>query len=117
MYWFLIISCIIFHCDAAVVTYPSNPNYYKYAPDENGTFYVKTKSDRKVEERITKALLRRLVSGYEGQIKFDVSQGNVTLNGFVGSKWDKDEIENRVRRVEGVHSINNQITIQGSSNQ
>lgn len=116
MYWIIIISCLVIHCEAAVVTYPSNPNYYKYAPDENGAYYVKSTADRKLEIRIQKKLRGWLVSGYEGQIKFDVSQGNVTLNGFVGSKWDKDEIENRVRNVEGVHSINNQITIQGSSN-
>lgn len=116
MYWILIISCLVFHCEAGMVTYPSNPNYYKYAPDENGTFYVKSNADKKLEERIRKKLKGWLVSGYEGQIKFDVSKGNITLTGFVGSKWDKDEIENKVRSVEGAHSINNQITIQGSSN-
>lgn len=116
MYRILFISCFVMSCEAAVVTYPSNPNYYKYAPDKNGTYYVKSAADRKLEERIRKNLRGWLISGYEGQIKFDVSNGNVTLNGFVGSKWDKDEIENKVRHVEGVHSINNQITIQGASN-
>ncbi len=113
MNWIIIFSCFAISCEAAVVTYPSNPNYYKYAPDENGSYYVKSTSDKKLEARLIKKLRGWLVSGYEGQVKFDVNQGNVTLNGFVGSKWDRDEIENRVRSVEGVRSINNQISIQG----
>lgn len=112
----IFLSCLAMSCEAAVITYPSNPNYYKYAPDENGTYYVKSRADKKLEAKIIRKLHGWLVSGYEGQIKFDVSQGNVTLNGFVGSKWDKDEIENKVRSVEGVRFINNQITIQGSAN-
>ena len=108
----ILFLAIAIQCEAATVTYPANPNFYKYVPDQNESFRVMTKSDRKLDDKIRKKLQIRLTSSYEGQIKFDVNNGNVALYGFVGNIWDKDAIEQKVRNVDGVKTINNQITVQ-----
>ena len=115
MYWMLIFCCLAIYGQAAVITHPSNPNYYRYAPDENVPFSKKTVSDQKIQERIQKKLKKWLATSYEGEIKFDVSQGNVTISGLAKTKWDKDDIESRVRSVEGVLNINNQLNIKDPS--
>lgn len=112
--WLMLLMMLVNRVEGATVTYPANPNYYRYAPDENQPYRPLSREDKKLEERIRKKLKGWLASGYEGQIKIDVNNGNVTLNGFVGSAWDKDDIEQKVRSVTGVRFINNQITIQNS---
>ena len=113
MYKYLLFLALSLSCVAAPpVTFPSNPNYYRYMPDENTPFKPPTISDGKIEERIRRNLIKWLRGGYEGRLKIEVNNGNVILYGFVPGKWDRDAIEQRVKSTEGVKSVNNQITVQ-----
>lgn len=108
----LFLTFLILSCEAAPpVTHPSNPNYYNYSPDQNAPFHRMTKSDQKIYDRIRRKLWVWFEKGYEGQIKIDIINGDITLNGEVGSVWEKDDIEHKVRSTEGVRRINNQITV------
>lgn len=107
-----IMTSLTLACEAGPqVTYPSNPNYYNYTPDQNVPFHRLTRADEKISNKIKKKLKIWLTRGYEGQVKFDVINGNVTLTGEVDSMRDKDDIEQKVREAEGVKTINNQISV------
>lgn len=113
MYKYFLFFTLSLNCFAAPpITNPSNPNYYRYMPDQNSPYIPPTISDGKLEERIRRNLLKWLRGGYDGRLKIEVNDGNVAIYGFVPSKWDRDAIEQRVRSTEGVKTINNQITIQ-----
>lgn len=108
----LFLVVVILSCEAAPpVTYPSNPNYYNYTPDQNVPYHRLTRDDEKVLARIYKKLQVWFERGYQGQIKVDIVNGDVTLTGTVDSQSDKDDIEHRVRSAYGVRRINNQIEV------
>lgn len=81
-------------------------------PDENTPYQPLKRTDDRVEERIRINLRKWLAGGFDGHIKIEVNNGDVTLYGSVPTQWDKDAIENRVKGTYGVNRVNNQITVQ-----
>lgn len=53
-------------------------------------------------------------SGYPN-VSYDVNNGNITLRGTVESMNDKAKIEDKIRKLDGVRQVNNQITVTGKN--
>lgn len=69
-------------------------------------------SDRALGQRIRDAIKGGWFSkGYE-QVSLDVSNGIVTLRGFVVSLDDKKKVEDAVKDVNGVSNVKNQLAVQ-----
>ena len=65
----------------------------------------------KVQDKIGSGIFTR---GYEN-VKVQVMSGVVTLTGFVKSQDEKDKLEKEVRDMDGVKSLNSQVTIQNNN--
>lgn len=69
-------------------------------------------ADTQLNSRIDQQL-RTSITGYNSQNYTVYSQnGTVTLQGSVRSRAEADRMEQEARRVSGVTSVNNQLTIQ-----
>jgi len=44
-----------------------------------------------------------------------VNNGNVTLTGTIPSQDDKNNLEQKVREMDGVQNVNNQVTVQSQN--
>jgi osmotically-inducible protein OsmY len=70
------------------------------------------------DEDISKNIYNKIKSGWftkgYDQVTVQVRNGMVTLMGNVNTWEDKDKVEKEVRKVDGVASINNQITVLNS---
>lgn len=49
--------------------------------------------------------------GLENQVRFNVSHGQVTLDGNTRSLWAKRQIENEVKRIAGVTKVTNNLNV------
>lgn len=63
---------------------------------------------RKIQEKLNSATWSKKIEG----ANFQVSSGAVTIQGEVKTQSDRDRIANEIRRISGVRSIDNQITVQ-----
>ena len=66
---------------------------------------------RSIENRVRHEILSVPYLNVFDNLYYSVDNGVVTLTGQVTRPIDKDYVENAVRRVEGVTSINNQIEV------
>lgn len=69
--------------------------------------------NKKIQDTVGSGWFSR---GYQN-VSFDVNNGNVTLRGTVDSMEDKRKIEDKVRKLDGVRQINNQILVRDSGEQ
>jgi osmotically-inducible protein OsmY len=68
------------------------------------------------DEEITKEVQNTVGSGWLSSgypnVKYDVSNGTVTLRGSVKTQDDKNKIEDKIRKIDGVRQVNNQINVE-----
>lgn len=78
-------------------------------PDERVTALG---SDEEISRKIQEKLNSDTWSKKIEASNFQVSSGAVTIQGEVKTQSDRDRIANEIRRISGVRSIDNQITVQ-----
>lgn len=91
--------------------YNRNQNYTRSSNSsttDRGDMISDKKLREKIENRMTSAWLSR---AYEN-VQFSVTNGNVTLTGFVRSLSDKKRMEKELKNIDGVKSVDNQIFVQ-----
>lgn len=94
---------------------PSNGSRH-YAPppttyDTQGTY-------GNIDDQSITTQVQNTLGSYQSKysnVTVSVASGNVTLKGSVNSQEDKDNLGALVGGINGVRSINNQVTVQGSS--
>lgn len=89
-----------------------NPNYsrenYNYG---NQNVSNTSQSDAEINNKIRDALSSGIFSkGYEN-VRYQVNNGNVTLSGSVQTADDKNKVEEKVRNIDGVRSVNSNINV------
>ncbi len=67
-------------------------------------------SDDDISKNVRDVLLAVLLENMRS-VTFEVNQGKVTLKGSVDSTEKKDKIAENVRRIEGVKTVDDQITV------
>ena len=115
--------------------YQGNQGYYQdqqkyqgnrspnYSQDRNSNYSgyqnsgMKVISDQELRDKIRDAISSGWFSkGYQ-DVYFVVSNGNVTLRGSVEKVDDRKNVEDAVRKIEGVRSLENQIvTVKSEAN-
>lgn len=69
-------------------------------------------NDRDLTNKVQDSFRSAFSDKYDN-VSVSVNNGNVVLTGSVASQDDKNSLEEKVRSVPGVKSINNQIRVQG----
>jgi osmotically-inducible protein OsmY len=68
------------------------------------------------DQELTKKIQDKISSGWfskgNEQVNVQVNNGVATLQGLVEAQSDKERIEKEVRNIEGVKSVNSQLTVQ-----
>ena len=86
------------------------------AADESGTgnrvvLSAQSQEDKKISNKIRDALKKGINRpGYE-QVTYEVNNGKVTLNGYVENESDKKKVEDKIKDIGGVESIENNINV------
>ncbi len=101
-----------------------NPNYQDRLPNDqrnqrfggygNNNNSNLAEDDRKISDDVKGVVAGGWFSSGNKNVTFDVNNGNVTLRGTVGSLDEKNNIEQKVRNINGVRNINNQLMVQGA---
>lgn len=74
-----------------------------------------TEGDKRLGQRIRDAIKGGWFSkGYE-QVQLDINNGVVTLRGFVATLEDKKNVEDTVRKVNGVNNVRNNLDVRKQS--
>jgi len=73
---------------------------------------AKPKEDSEIRKAVSDAVLGYVYYGVFDSVGVGVDHGGVTLQGSVLQSWHKDEIEQRVARLEGVRAVRNEIRVQ-----
>lgn len=71
--------------------------------------------DQKISNDVQDELNTWFSNAYK-KITFTVNQGAVTLRGTVETQKDRAAIVDKVRKIKGVRSVNNQINVSGEQN-
>lgn len=74
---------------------------------------AKSVSDNEILNRIRKKIGSGWFSNEFEKVSYDVNNGNVLLRGTVNSLDEKDKAEQNVKKIEGVKSVTNEITVTG----
>lgn len=83
----------------------------KIAQSENGVkTAVSSPADEDLSKNVHDVLYGWLSSGNQN-IAFEVNNGKVILTGVVNSREEKEKIEKEVKKINGVKSVDNKITI------
>ena len=81
-------------------------------PNQNND--QKAVSDLDIRKKIHDALSPGWFSkGFE-EVTFEVNNGNIDLGGYVDTIDDKHKVEEKVKKIDGVKNINNQIQVKES---
>jgi osmotically-inducible protein OsmY len=72
-------------------------------------------NDQRLTNQIQESLQSAFTSKYNN-VNAYVNNGYVTLKGSVPTQEDKSALEQKVRNMEGVKGVNNQVTVQGQTN-
>lgn len=75
--------------------------------NRNGGYVSDQEISKKIHDEIAGGWLSK---GYE-KVTFEVNNGNVMLRGSVDTQDDKNKIEEKVKKIDGVKQINNQIIV------
>jgi hyperosmotically inducible protein len=70
------------------------------------------KEDSQIRKAVSDAVLGYVYYGVFDSVGVGVDHGVVTLQGSVLQPWRKDEIEQRVARLEGVREVRNEVRVQ-----
>lgn len=70
----------------------------------------KNVSDQELQKKVRDSLSSWFSNDYKN-VSADVNNGNVTLRGSVNTNDDRKKIEDKIRKIDGVRQINNQITV------
>jgi osmotically-inducible protein OsmY len=102
-------------------TTPSYRGQYYYTTDpgvseQPGMEQAGSEQDTKLTQDIRSAISSGLFTKGYDNIAVRVSNGFVTLNGRVSSIEDRNKIEEKIRGLSGVRSINNQIIVDTTRN-
>ena len=73
------------------------------------------RSDKAIKADAEKAILRWERYGPYDAVGIDVTDGVVRLTGWVETEYKRDEIENRLARVDAIRDIHNDLHLQGIS--
>ena len=77
-----------------------------------------TQSDRELVNQISQQLKAdSSMPGMMENVRIDISDGKATLRGHVSSQDEKSKIEDAVKQVSGVNSVDNQIQVNSALNQ
>lgn len=90
-------------------SYDSSNTYDSSNRDNKYNDRFNSPEDQKIAKKI-----RDKVSGWfssYGDVNVAVNNGNVTLKGTVKSESDKNELEKKVRNMDGVRSLNSQLVV------
>lgn len=68
----------------------------------------KMDSNEMLKEKIENGIDKNLIFDY---VNIQVLESEVTIKGFVKSRYDKDRIESITRNTAGVISVNNELSI------
>lgn len=80
--------------------------------DQSTNNYTNQNSDAQTTMRVKNALMNdSSLSQNARYINVDTNNGIVTLSGYVSSKEESYAIERKVKTVNGVRKVNNQLTI------
>lgn len=89
----------------------------------NSQLYVQSKAptapndgmqaDQALEKQIRDRIISNWSSQGYSQLQVQVNGGNVTLHGTVKSWGDKQAIEDNIRSMKGVNSVNSQLRVSG----
>jgi hyperosmotically inducible protein len=71
-----------------------------------------SRTDAQIREAVADAVLGSVYYGVFDSVGVGVEDGVVTLQGSVRQPWRKEELEQRVARLDGVRAIRNQIRVQ-----
>lgn len=72
-----------------------------------------SQTDMQMQKKIQDSLRSSFSSKYNN-VNAMVNNGTVTLTGTVATQDDKMDLEKKVRTMDGVQGVNNQITVQGN---
>src|SRR5262245_12916240 len=106
----LALSCVA--CDHKPST-PSNAAMRDMERDSMATSSGReaSNSDRALQQRIQRFLMEDEVLSPQGKvIRVTVVDGVATLRGPVSQEREKQEIERKIRNIEGVKTVDNQLT-------
>jgi osmotically-inducible protein OsmY len=101
------------HADHYKDQNPSNSSYYEDNADENPSqrdYRNSGLSDQDLTNKIRDKIGSGWLSKGYDQVKIQVNNGAVTLQGNVKTWDDKEKVEKEVRNMDGVKSLNSQLT-------
>lgn len=85
----------------------SNPQYQQNYQNRGSQSDSDLAISRKVDETLKSGWFSK---GFE-HVTYNVSGGVVTLRGSVGSVDDKNKVQDKIRKIDGVTQVNNQIEV------
>lgn len=94
--------CVPFSMQAATTYGDASPSV------QTGKDSAESRDDFKILGEVQDAI-KRSYRNYNINIR--IFDGIVTLTGVVNSEHEKQTVENKVRKVQGVKKVNNQITV------
>lgn len=86
-----------------------NLESYKQTSDSKAPLTAKVISDTEIQERVRSQLKGNWITKNYELVEVRVSNGDVILLGIVDTTDDKRTIEDKVKKIEGVRSVINQI--------
>ncbi len=96
--------------------YNKDENYdYQKPADQNKS--VLSDEDKKLspDQRLNKKVHDTLTGGWFSKgfqdVSYDVNGGHVTLRGTVDSQENKDQVDNSIKKIDGVTGVTNEITV------
>ena len=93
----------------------AHSNYYPNQ-DQNATYSTdKIVSDQDLSKKINDKIGPGWFSKGYDQVRAQVRNGKVSLEGSVKTWEDKEKVEKEIRNIEGVRGVNSQITVQDPS--
>ncbi|MGZ3633503.1 MAG: BON domain-containing protein [Parachlamydiaceae bacterium] len=95
---------------------PATSIYYDKSTQPTDLHFIndgnkRTFAHQKLETEIHNAIHEEWTSKGSESIRFIVDDGNVTLTGKVRNQGEKDRIENKIKTLNGVRSVDNQIEV------
>lgn len=93
----------------------NDPNYGYYyhnlSNDQPTAVDANAGPDKLIQHKIEEALKNNYLKKNYSFVNARVYNGNVTLSGSVESEQDRQDVENRIKDIEGVRDINDQLKI------
>jgi len=88
-------------------SYSSSTSSKSEAPDQTAT--TEKTGDAAITQKVRSALRTGPNAAQDTNVRVSTTNGKVTLRGSVSSQAEKDRIENEVKALQGVQSVDNQL--------